>query len=104
MIMKIKEIYTCMVAALSVFCACSSEMDPLVNAGTTPGQLTFTANDFEYEVRKKTSFNITPKEPSFNGLRMIRSESSLKKGHKSISPCLPEAVQKPPRSTEEDGL
>lgn len=45
--MKIKEIYTCMVAALSVFCACSSETEPLVNAGTTPGQLTFTANDFE---------------------------------------------------------
>ena len=47
--MKIKEIYTCMVAALSVFCACSSEMDPLINAGTTPGQLTFTADDFEYD-------------------------------------------------------
>lgn len=57
--MKIKEIYTCMVAALSVFCACSSEMDPLINAGTTPGQLTFTADDFEYDIRKKTSFNIT---------------------------------------------
>lgn len=53
--MKIKEIYTCMVAALSVFCACSSEMDPLINAGTTPGQLTFTADDFEYDIRKKTS-------------------------------------------------
>ena len=96
--MKIKEIYTCMVAALSVFCACSSEMDPLINAGTTPGQLTFTADDFEYDIRKKS------KEPSFNGPRMTRSESSRKKGHKSISPCLPEAVQKPPRLTEEDGL
>lgn len=51
--MKIKEIYTCMVAALSVFCACSSEMDPLINAGTTPGQLTFTADDFEYDIRKR---------------------------------------------------
>ena len=65
MIMKIKEIYTCMVAALSVFCACSSEMDPLVNAGTTPGQLTFTADDFEYDIRKKTSFNITPQGAEF---------------------------------------
>ena len=63
--MKIKEIYTCMVAALSVFCACSSEMDPLVNAGTTPGQLTFTADDFEYDIRKKTSFNITPQGAEF---------------------------------------
>lgn len=63
--MKIKEIYTCMVAALSVFCACSSEMEPLVNAGTTPGQLTFTADDFEYEVRKKTCFNITPQGAEF---------------------------------------
>lgn len=102
--MKIKEIYTCMVAALSVFCACSSEMDPLVNAGTTPGQLTFTADDFEYDIRKRPVSTLLPKEPSFNGLRMTRSESSRKKGHKSISPCLPEAVQKPPRSTEEDGL
>ena len=63
--MKIKEIYAYMVAALSVFCACSSEMDPLVNAGTTPGQLTFTADDFEYDIRKKTSFNITPQGAEF---------------------------------------
>lgn len=102
--MKIKEIYTCMVAALSVFCACSSEMDPLINAGTTPGQLTFTADDFEYDIRKKTSFNITLQGAEFQWAENDTVGIFPEKGHKSISPCLPEAVQKPPRLTEEDGL
>lgn len=66
--MKIKKIYVGMAIAamsISVFSACTSEIEQSSIADNSTAQLTFTADNFEYEVQKRTDFNITAQGAEF---------------------------------------